>query len=93
VRTGLWMRHLAGICRHVVALDSSPEVIEINRGRVGRDNVEFRLADLFVWAPDRQYDAVFFCFWLSHVPRAPVRRVLATGAAGAQAGRDGVFHR
>ncbi len=51
--TGLWMRHLAGICRHVVALDSSLEVIEINRGRVGRDNVEFRLADLFVWAPDR----------------------------------------
>src|ERR1700747_1731403 len=47
--TGLWNRHLAAISRHAVALDSSPEVIEINRARVGRDNVEYRVADLFVW--------------------------------------------
>jgi hypothetical protein len=25
-------------------------------------------ADLFAWRPDRRYDAVFFGFWLSHVP-------------------------
>lgn len=67
--TGLWTRHLAEMNSHVVALDSSPEVIEINRARVRRDNVEYRVADLFAWTPDRQYDAVFFSFWLSHVPR------------------------
>jgi demethylmenaquinone methyltransferase/2-methoxy-6-polyprenyl-1,4-benzoquinol methylase len=27
-------------------------------------------ADVFAWVPDRQYDAVFFGFWLSHVPPA-----------------------
>ena len=25
-------------------------------------------ADLFSWRPDRRYDAVFFGFWISHVP-------------------------
>ena len=25
-------------------------------------------ADLFTWQPDRRYDAVFFGFWISHVP-------------------------
>src|SRR2546430_16751775 len=26
------------------------------------------LADVFDWQPPRRYDAVFFAFWLSHVP-------------------------
>ena len=30
--------------------------------------VRFVEADLFAWRPDRRYDAVFFGFWLSHVP-------------------------
>ena len=84
--TGLWTRHLAEINRHVTALDASPEVIEINRARVARDNVEYQVADLFAWTPERQYDAVFFSFWLSHVPRTRfdefwqlVRRALRPG--------------
>jgi len=31
-------------------------------------NVRFVQSDLFDWTPDRAYDAVFFGFWLSHVP-------------------------
>ena len=30
--------------------------------------MRFVQADLFTWHPDRRYDAVFFGFWLSHVP-------------------------
>jgi SAM-dependent methyltransferase len=30
--------------------------------------VRFVQADIFTWRPDRQYDVVFFGFWLSHVP-------------------------
>src|SRR6202012_2677000 len=30
--------------------------------------VRFVEADLFSWQPDRRYDAVFFGFWISHVP-------------------------
>ncbi len=30
--------------------------------------VRFLEADLFSWKADRRYDAVFFGFWISHVP-------------------------
>ena len=66
--TGLWTRHLAQNNRLVVAVDASPEVIAINRNRVGSANVEYQIADIFSWIPERTFDAVFFSFWLSHVP-------------------------
>lgn len=66
--TGLWTRHLAEVGACVVALDGSPEVIAINRQRVQSDRVEYIEADIFAWRPTRQFDAVFFGFWLSHVP-------------------------
>lgn len=68
--TGLWTRHLVDLADHVTAVDASPEVIEINRRRVGSDRVEYVVADLFDWTPARQYDFVLFAFWLSHVPPA-----------------------
>src|SRR5438105_3898608 len=66
--TGLFTRHLAPRTDHVTAIDASSEVLAINRARVGGDNVEYIEADLFTWLPRRRYDAVFFSFWLSHVP-------------------------
>lgn len=66
--TGLWTRHLARVCGSVAAVDASPEVIAINRERVGSDAVEYIEADLFAWEPAERYDLVFFAFWLSHVP-------------------------
>jgi demethylmenaquinone methyltransferase/2-methoxy-6-polyprenyl-1,4-benzoquinol methylase len=66
--TGLFTRRLAPRAEHVTAVDASPEVLAINRARVGGDNVEYVQADLFGWQPPRRYDAVFFSFWLSHVP-------------------------
>jgi demethylmenaquinone methyltransferase/2-methoxy-6-polyprenyl-1,4-benzoquinol methylase len=32
--------------------------------------VDFVAADVFAWSPPRQFDVVFFSFWLSHVPAA-----------------------
>jgi SAM-dependent methyltransferase len=66
--TGLFTRHLAPSVGHLTAVDASPEVLAINRARVAADNVEYLEADLFSWKPTRRYDAVFFSFWLSHVP-------------------------
>ena len=66
--TGLWTRHLAANNERVVAIDASPEVVAINRERLRASNVEYVIADLFSWAPARTFDAVFFSFWLSHVP-------------------------
>jgi SAM-dependent methyltransferase len=53
-----------------MAVDSSPEVIAINRERVRSDNVEYRVADIFSWVSAAKFDAIFFSFWLSHVPPA-----------------------
>jgi 2-polyprenyl-3-methyl-5-hydroxy-6-metoxy-1,4-benzoquinol methylase len=69
--TGLWTQHLARTAASITAVDSSPEVIEINRERLGpgsAKHVEYVQADLFAWKPTEQYDVVFFSFWLSHVP-------------------------
>jgi hypothetical protein len=47
------------------------------RGRPSRPAV---LADLFAWRSDRTFDAVVFCFWLSHVPLERFDRFVATVA-------------
>lgn len=66
--TGLFTRLIAPRVERLTAVDASPEVIAINRARVGADNVDYHEADLFSWRPKQRYDAVFFSFWLSHVP-------------------------
>jgi ubiquinone/menaquinone biosynthesis C-methylase UbiE len=67
--TGLWTRHLVEQHSRVVAIDASPEAIAINRERLQSDVVEYVVADLFAWVPPAgRFDAVFFGFWLSHVP-------------------------
>jgi demethylmenaquinone methyltransferase/2-methoxy-6-polyprenyl-1,4-benzoquinol methylase len=90
--TGLWTQRLARTARTLTAVDSSPEVHALNRERLGEadagdvERVRFLVADLFTWQPDRQYDTIFFSFWLSHVPPerlesfwAMVRTALAPG--------------
>ena len=70
--TGLWTVDLARHATSMTAVDASPEVLEINRARLreaGHETaVRYVEADLFDWRPDAAYDAVFFGFWLSHVP-------------------------
>lgn len=67
--TGWWTERLAESADQLTVVDSSPEVLEINRKRTGRADVDFVVADLFAWVPETSYDVVFFSFWLSHVPR------------------------
>jgi demethylmenaquinone methyltransferase/2-methoxy-6-polyprenyl-1,4-benzoquinol methylase len=84
--TGLWTVRLLRHAEQVVAVDSSPEVIELNRARTTGSHVEYIQADIFSWQPPQGFDVVFFSFWLSHVPPARfasfwdlVRRSLAPG--------------
>jgi SAM-dependent methyltransferase len=66
---GTWTPRLLESAATVTAVDSSPEMLAIARQQVGDDDrVRLVRADLFTWHPDRRYDAVFFGFWLSHVP-------------------------
>ena len=43
-------------------------MININRAKLQSGRVDYQRVDLFAWQPRRQYDMVFFGFWLSHVP-------------------------
>lgn len=66
--TGLWTQHLAPFATSLTAIDAAPEAIALNQQRVGCGSVEYIVADLFDWTPNRQFDFVFFGLWLSHVP-------------------------
>jgi SAM-dependent methyltransferase len=68
--TGLFTRRIAPHVARLTAVDASDEVIAINRARVAAGNVDYVNADLFDWQPPAMYDAVFFSFWLSHVPQS-----------------------
>jgi demethylmenaquinone methyltransferase/2-methoxy-6-polyprenyl-1,4-benzoquinol methylase len=68
--TGIWTQELVKLGRSITALDGSPEMIAINRSKAGVTAIEYQCVDLFQWEPEKQYDLVFFAFWLSHVPPA-----------------------
>jgi SAM-dependent methyltransferase len=66
--TGQWTQLLSGRTRSLTALDAAPEMLSRARDRMRGTTTRFIEADIFGWEPDRQYDTVFFAFWLSHVP-------------------------
>jgi demethylmenaquinone methyltransferase/2-methoxy-6-polyprenyl-1,4-benzoquinol methylase len=61
--TGIWTRRLVPTADRVVALDANAETLALNTPAA-----ELVVADLFEWQPPREFDVVFFSFWLSHVP-------------------------
>src|SRR5919204_3151250 len=76
--TGIWTQALLSIGREITAVDAAPEMLEINARKVTNARVRYRLADLFTWEPDQQYDLVFCAFWLSPVPPNALDAFLAT---------------
>jgi 2-polyprenyl-3-methyl-5-hydroxy-6-metoxy-1,4-benzoquinol methylase len=75
--TGVWTQELISISNSVTAIDGSPEMIRINKAKVAETAIEHQCIDLFQWEPERQYDFVFFSFWLSHVPPSHVSDFLS----------------
>ena len=66
--TGHWTALLAPRATQMTAVDAAPEALAIARELIPTDLVNFVLADVFAWQPERRYDFIFFGFWLSHVP-------------------------
>lgn len=66
--TGFWTRQLSQYARRLTAVDGAQEMLTIAKARTERDDVEWIHANLFDWKPHKQFDLVFFGFWLSHVP-------------------------
>src|SRR5581483_9267161 len=65
---GTWTPELLRQAHSVTAVDGALEVLRIAEREVTDPRARFVQADIFDWKPDRRYDAVFFGFWLSHVP-------------------------
>ena len=75
--TGEWTIRLAEFATSVVGVDAAPEMRDLALAKLrdaGKSNVELWVDDLFSWQPDRDYDVVFFAFWLSHVPESHAYR-------------------
>ena len=67
--TGQWSGLLAERADELLVTDASPEMLAHNRARVGeRSNVRFEVLDAFTIDSAQPFDAVFFGFFLSHVP-------------------------
>jgi demethylmenaquinone methyltransferase/2-methoxy-6-polyprenyl-1,4-benzoquinol methylase len=84
--TGIWTQELIKTADHVTALDSSEEMLELNRRRVQSDKVTYVLTDLFYWQPVMAYDGVFMGFWLSHIPSALLYDFIGTIAGALKPG-------
>jgi demethylmenaquinone methyltransferase/2-methoxy-6-polyprenyl-1,4-benzoquinol methylase len=66
--TGQWTGLLAQRADTLVATDASPEMLKRNAAKTGDPRVRYEVADAFALEPTHTYDAVFFGFFLSHVP-------------------------
>ena len=84
--TGIWTERLLRTVDALTAIDIAPEMVAQNEAKVGKGRVRYLLADLFTWEPDRQYDGVCFCFWISHVPEEQLDGFLRTVAAALKPG-------
>lgn len=78
--TGIWTEKLLRTAATITAVDASAEMIAINQARVASERVSYLEADLFTWHSERVYDAVFFGFWISHVPLERLNHFLASVA-------------
>jgi len=67
--TGTFTSIVAEVARHVTAVDSSAEMLELNRAKVPAPQVERVVADVFDWRPARPAQLIVFTFLLSHIPR------------------------
>src|SRR5580692_9980145 len=50
--TGWWTERLARTADSLTVVDSSADALALNRGRVGRSDVNYVVADLFDWQGD-----------------------------------------
>ncbi|MBW1815519.1 MAG: class I SAM-dependent methyltransferase [Deltaproteobacteria bacterium] len=66
--TGLWTQLLMPFAAQITAVDSSKETIALNKVRLKNNRVQYHIANIFNFEPEKKYDFIFFGFWLSHVP-------------------------
>jgi demethylmenaquinone methyltransferase/2-methoxy-6-polyprenyl-1,4-benzoquinol methylase len=89
--TGWWSPLLAGK-GELWCYDAVPETLDLARQRLLAHGLRAHLHQRDAWAePDRQVDALFCGFWLSHVPRARLAEFLTLCAAWLKPGGTFAF--
>ena len=68
--TGIWSEKLLRYADELTVVDAAAEVLVINEARLRSERVRYVRTDVFDWRPAERFDAVFFGFWLSHVPES-----------------------
>jgi SAM-dependent methyltransferase len=90
--TGYWTKFIAPVARHILALDSSPETMNIAKSRVPEGKVDFLVGDAYALPQHTgRFDAAFAGFWFSHVPKARQREFLLGLGARLEPGAKVVF--
>lgn len=84
--TGIWTERLLRTATSITAVDASPEMIAMNQAKLASDRISYVQADLFSWTPARTYDAICFCFWISHVPTERLDDFIRLAATSARPG-------
>ena len=75
--TGYWTQYLAPVAAGFLAIDASPETLQIAQSRVLPGTVEFVTGDAYdLPASARGFQSAFAGFWYSHVPKDRVREFL-----------------
>lgn len=89
--TGIWTKELLSIGNEITAVDSSEEMIKINKekNKSKQNRIKYEKCNIFEWEPDKQYDLIFFSFWLSHVPPVELDKFLENMHASLKA--DGIL--
>ena len=83
--TGQWTGLLAEFADDLLVTDASPQMLELNRAKVGdAPHIRRQVLDAFALEPSGAHDVVFFGFLLSHVPSAAFQ-AFWDGVAGAMA--------
>jgi len=87
--TGQFTELVAEIADEVEAVDTSPEVLDLNRAKLRAPHVRYTVADAFTFRPAEPADIVVASALLSHIPRQ--RLATFWEAVGAMLRPDGRF--
>ena len=77
--TGFWTSFMAEVADHICAIDASPEMLAIARGKsLPAQRVEFCLGDAYrLEKVFGDFNAGLANFWFSHIPKARISEFLA----------------
>lgn len=90
--TGYWTQYLAPVAESVMAIDASPETLQIAQARPATGNVEFVIGDAYkLPGVVPGFQSAFAGFWYSHIPKTRIREFLAGLHAALAPGAKVVF--